>query len=69
MTVPDRQFPRRSPYTSSRKSQADYIEMLAAAGWREDQSRNDLWRWKDPKTGALHTLRDAIDRIHTKVTR
>jgi hypothetical protein len=68
-----RAFPRSS------KSQADEIQLLLEHGWKEDQARdiaksarNDLylWRWRQPGTGALFTLHDAVAVIEgQKITR
>lgn len=57
------------------KSQAEQIQLLLDHGWKEDQSRDDskngrtnlyLWRWRQPKTGALFTLKDAVEFIESQ---
>ena len=61
-------------FTKSQKSQAEQIELLKQAGWKEDQSRDSrrngltnlyLWRWRQPGTGALFTLHGAFSFLES----
>lgn len=47
----------------SPKSQAKEIELLQARGWIEEQHARDIRRWREPKTRALYSLRDAISLL------
>ena len=47
----------------STKSQADEIRILQSAGWKEEQKSCDIRRWREPKTKALYSLRDAISLL------
>lgn len=52
---------------SSKKTQADLIESVLSAGWREDAKSRSEWRWWHHRTpGIYYKLRDAADlvRIH-----
>jgi hypothetical protein len=49
--------------TQTDQIRAEMIAAVTRAGWREERNRRDVWRWRDPKTKALHTLKDAFDLL------
>ena len=53
-------------FQRSSKSQSPQINLLLAHGWREEDRSHDLWRWRQPRTGALFTLKDAIAVIQSQ---
>lgn len=62
-------------FSRGSKSQAEQIELLLRHGWKEEQSREYgknsdnalyLWRWRQPKTGALFTLKGAFELIQNQ---
>ena len=50
-------------YRSGQKSQFEMMALVKKAGWIEDQKQKDIYRWRDPRTKALHTLRNAYDLV------
>lgn len=55
--------PYNPGFNKSTKSQAEMIEVLKGQGWIEEQKRRDVYRWREPKTKALYTLRDAFSLV------
>lgn len=53
----------------SQKTQVKKIELLKTMGWLELNVKGNLamWRWRDPKTKALHTLEDAYAIISSRL--
>jgi len=46
--------------TLLKHSQRDIIDFLQKHGWKEDETRHDTYRWRDPEHRfALYCIRDA----------
>ncbi|MBZ5650796.1 MAG: hypothetical protein LAO18_09955 [Acidobacteriia bacterium] len=39
---------------SSKKTQADLIQLVKAAGWQEDQKTSREWRWWHPQSPGIY---------------
>ena len=50
-------------FRSGQKSQFEMIALVKRAGWTEDEKQKDVYRWREPKTKALYTLRDAFSLV------
>lgn len=49
---------------SSKKTQADLVDLVKAAGWKEDEKSTREWRWWHPRTpGIDYRLRNAADLV------
>lgn len=52
---------------SSKKTQAEVIELVKAAGWEEDEKSSREWRWWHPRTpGIYYRLADAADLVRLR---
>ncbi|MGC2186500.1 MAG: hypothetical protein WA637_24750 [Terriglobales bacterium] len=52
---------------SSKKTQADLIQLVKAAGWQEDQKTSKEWRWWHPQSpGIYYRLADAADLVRLR---
>lgn len=49
-----------------KKTQVELVQLLQEQGWIEEQYTKDIRRWREPKTKALYSLRDAVSLVRSR---